>query len=197
MKLFQNDISFITKDIKINDIGNLRKIIRDLMEEHLKYSIATPFFYIWELDDLKDQLPNNWKINIDQTRYIPKDKVRITITNAYFDVSRHFNPTLEEVILTGQSIGKIDIKGNGEQEDVIAIDCEVYDNEKEKYLFELDYARGESPIRVSITGGELFQKHSASFNIPSGYGIEDLPLEELGDIEKISQFVNYLFNKYV
>ena len=46
--MFQNDISFITKDIYREDILNLPEIIKESMEDHLKNSIATPFCFLWE-----------------------------------------------------------------------------------------------------------------------------------------------------
>ena len=190
--MFQNDISFITKDIYREDILNLPEIIKELMEDHLKNSIATPFCFLWELEYLKDQLPIDWKLTIDERTNIPKNKIRLTISNAYFNVSRHFNNSLKNVQLRGLSIGSVDLKGNGNDEDIIAIDCDVYDQEKGKNLFELDFARGESPIKLSVTGGENFNNNCATFGIPSGYGKEEIELQQLNNIEPIIQFVKDL-----
>ena len=190
--MFQNDISFITKDIYREDILNLPEIIKELMEDHLKNSIATPFCFLWELEYLQDQLPIDWKLTIDERTNIPKNKIRLTISNAYFNVSRHFNNSLKNVQLRGLSIGSVDLKGNGNNEDIIAIDCDVYDQEKGKHLFELDFARGESPIKLSVTGGENFNNNCATFGIPSGYGKEEIELQQLNNIEPIIQFVKDL-----
>ena len=190
--MFQNDISFITKDIYREDILNLPEIIKELMEDHLKNSIATPFCFRWELEYLQDQLPIDWKLTIDERTNIPKNKIRLTISNAYFNVSRHFNNSLKNVQLRGLSIGSVDLKGNGNNEDIIAIDCDVYDQEKGKNLFELDFASGESPIKLSVTGGENFNNNCATFGIPSGYGKEEIELQQLNNIEPIIQFVKDL-----
>ena len=190
--MFQNDISFITKDIYREDILNLPEIIKELMEDHLKNSIATPFCFRWELEYLQDQLPIDWKLTIDERTNIPKNKIRLTISNAYFNVSRHFNNSLKNVQLRGLSIGSVDLKGNGNNENIIAIDCDVYDQEKGKNLFELDFARGESPIKLSVTGGENFNNNCATFGIPSGYGKEEIELQQLNNIEPIIQFVKDL-----
>ena len=46
--MFQNDVSFVYKDID-QDTENIREVIKDLMMKHLEESIAAPFFMIGNL----------------------------------------------------------------------------------------------------------------------------------------------------
>ena len=51
--MFQNDISFVYEDID-QDTENLEDVIRELMLQHRDESVAAPFFYDWELENLKN-----------------------------------------------------------------------------------------------------------------------------------------------
>ena len=123
--MFQNDLSFVYEDID-QDTENIREVIKDLMMKHLEESVAAPFFYDWELNELKDQLPETFSLEINKKKGVPENKIRLTVVNAYFDAIRHFDDYLDEldddsqVKLVAEPIGCIELDGE-EDEGVVAI----------------------------------------------------------------------------
>ena len=68
ISLFQNDISFTIKDIEKDfSITNLSDLIKELMDYHESNSVAAPFFFAWEQEDIEDLLPEGWEIEIDSS----------------------------------------------------------------------------------------------------------------------------------
>ena len=61
-------------------------------------------------------------MNIKEDTYIPKNKIRLTVSNAYFKASRHFNPLIKDVELFGECIGNIKLKGEREELIVLSND---------------------------------------------------------------------------
>ena len=159
--MFQNDISFVYKDIdKTTD--NLETTIKELLIKHMEESVAAPFFYDYELSDLNNQLPSKWKLEIDEKYNLKADQIRISIVNAYFNADRHFEDYVEEfqnqdIKLTAERIGIIDLTGE-EDEDVVAITSikAPFDKNNGEELLELRGAFGESPIKLSITLGSNY-----------------------------------------
>ncbi len=159
--MFQNDISFVYKDIEKNTT-DLEAVIKNLLIKHLNEGVAAPYFYEWELDKLSGQLPSSWTLDINEKLDVPDEKIRLTIVNAYFEAERHFKGYLDEfedsdVRLIAEPIGVIDLTGE-ESESIIAItDIEApYDEENAKDLLELSGAFGESPIKISVTPGSKY-----------------------------------------
>ena len=159
--MFQNDISFVYKDIdKTTD--NLETTIKELLIKHMEESVAAPFFYDYELSDLNNQLPSKWKLEIDEKYNLKADQIRISIVNAYFSADRHFEDYVEEfqnqdIKLTAERIGIIDLTGE-EDEDIVAITSikAPFDKNNGEELLELRGAFGESPIKLSITLGSNY-----------------------------------------
>ena len=196
--MFQNDISFVYKDID-QDTENIGAVIKDLMLKHLEESVAAPFFYDWELNDLKDQLPDNWSLEINENLDVPENKIRLTVVNAYFDATRHFEDYLEEfedseVKLVAEPIGSIDLTGE-ENEGVVAITTidAPYDEENELSLFELSDASGDSPIKIAVTPGPNFETAYNTFSCPGKYtdGHDDFELDN-STVEEIALFIKDL-----
>ncbi len=159
--MFQNDISFVYKDIdKTTD--NLETTIKELLIKHMEESVAAPFFYDYELSDLNNQLPSKWKLEIDEKYNLKPDQIRISIVNAYFSADRHFEDYVEEfqnqdIKLTAERIGIINFTGE-DDEDVVAITNikAPFDKNNGEELLELRGAFGESPIKLSITLGSNY-----------------------------------------
>ena len=42
--MFQNDISYVIRDIDEKDLPNISEIVKKLMEENLLEGVAAPFF---------------------------------------------------------------------------------------------------------------------------------------------------------
>ena len=154
---FQNDISFVKEDIQISDVDNFPKILDNLMIKFINESIAAPYCFDWEVEELCKE-PDSWNLRIDQSKNRIPNKIRITIWNAYPRAERHFNESLNNVELIGEDIGNLNIEG--EDETIIAI-TEIkapFDTEAQKELYELDTTTsGESPIKITITPGGGFE----------------------------------------
>ena len=194
--MFQNDIGFVYRDID-QDIESLENVIKELMLQHRDESVAAPFFYNWELDDLRDQLPSSWSIEINEKLNIPSDKIRITVLNAYFDAGRHFDDYLEEfqgtnVKLTAEPIGCIDLNGEDNEEIVVITSIDApYDEENEASLLECFYADGESPIKIAITPGKKWDFEPQTFSCPGKYTDDDFKLDK-SIFDKISAHIKNL-----
>ena len=173
--MFQNDVSFVYKDID-QDTENIREVIKELMMKHLEESVASPFFYDWELNELKEQLPENFSLEIDNKKEVPENKIRLTVVNAYFEATRHFDEYLDEldddseVKLVAEPIGCIELNGE-ENEGIVAITSidAPYDEENELSLLELSDASGDSPIKIAITPGSNFETEYRTFSCPGKY----------------------------
>tara|TARA_Y100000589_G_scaffold169879_1_gene161476 strand:+ start:107 stop:709 length:603 start_codon:yes stop_codon:yes gene_type:complete len=195
--MFQNDVSFIYKDID-QETENIKEVIKDLMIKHLEESVAGPFFYDYELNDLKDQLPENFSLEIDKKKNVPENKIRLTVVNAYFDATRHFDDYLDEldddsqVKLVAEPIGCIELDGE-ETEAVLAITSidAPYDEENELSLLELSDASGDSPIKIAVTPGENFDLDTCTFSCPGEYADDDFELDN-SKVEEIISFIKGL-----
>jgi hypothetical protein len=196
--MFQNDISFVFKDIdqKTEDIES---IIKNLMLQHLNESVSAPFFYSYELEDLKEEIPDGWKLDIDKSKEVASNQVRLTVFNAYFEASRHFEDYEEtDVKLTGESIGILNLDDD-EDVNVIAlrgIDA-PYDDDWDKTLLELSDASGDSEIKLSVSGGSNFGNKCKTFTIPGEYVDDDFEFfkeDEPGrnNIKEIIEFIEGL-----
>tara|TARA_B100001287_G_scaffold148206_1_gene124845 strand:- start:131 stop:733 length:603 start_codon:yes stop_codon:yes gene_type:complete len=195
--MFQNDLSFVYKDID-QDTENIREVIKDLMMKHLEESVAAPFFYDWELNDLKDQLPGNFSLEINRKKDVPENKIRLTVVNAYFEATRHFEDYLDEldddseVKLIAEPIGCIELDGE-EDEGVVAITSidAPYDEENELSLLELFDASGDSPIKIAVTSGRNFESERCTFSCPGEYSDDDFELDN-SKVEEIVSFIKGL-----
>ena len=195
--MFQNDLSFVYKDIDQNT-ENIREVIKDLMMKHLEESVAAPFFYDWELNDLKDQLPGNFSLEINKKKDVPENKIRLTVVNAYFEATRHFEDYLDEldddseVKLIAEPIGCIELDGE-EDEGVVAITSidAPYDEENELSLLELFDATGDSPIKIAVTSGRNFESERCTFSCPGEYSDDDFELDN-SKVEEIVSFIKGL-----
>ena len=195
--MFQNDVSFVYKDID-QDTENIREVIKDLMMKHLEESVAAPFFYDWELNDLKDQLPGNFSLEINKKKDVPENKIRLTVVNAYFEATRHFDDYLDEldddseVKLIAEPIGCIELDGE-EDEGVVAITSidAPYDEENELSLLELFDATGDSPIKIAVTSGRNFESERCTFSCPGEYSDDDFELDN-SKVEEIVSFIKGL-----
>tara|TARA_B100000085_G_scaffold259987_1_gene263165 strand:- start:90 stop:692 length:603 start_codon:yes stop_codon:yes gene_type:complete len=195
--MFQNDLSFVYKDID-QDTENIREVIKDLMMKHLEESVAAPFFYDWELNDLKDQLPGNFSLEINKKKDVPENKIRLTVVNAYFEATRHFEDYLDEldddseVKLIAEPIGCIELDGE-EDEGVVAITSidAPYDEENELSLLELFDATGDSPIKIAVTSGRNFESERCTFSCPGEYSDDDFELDN-SKVEEIVSFIKGL-----
>ena len=195
--MFQNDLSFVYKDID-QDTKNIREVIKDLMMKHLEESVAAPFFYDWELNDLKDQLPGNFSLEINKKKDVPENKIRLTVVNAYFEATRHFEDYLDEidddseVKLIAEPIGCIELDGE-EDEGVVAITSidAPYDEENELSLLELFDASGDSPIKIAVTSGRNFESERCTFSCPGEYSDDDFKLDN-SKVEEIVSFIKGL-----
>ena len=195
--MFQNDLSFVYKDID-QDTENIREVIKDLMMKHLEESVAAPFFYDWELNDLKDQLPGNFSLEINKKKDVPENKIRLTVVNAYFEATRHFEDYLDEldddseVKLIAEPIGCIELDGE-EDEGVVAITSidAPYDEENEFSLLELFDASGDSPIKIAVTSGRNFESERCTFSCPGEYSDDDFELDN-SKVEEIVSFIKGL-----
>tara|TARA_B100000073_G_scaffold321032_1_gene301193 strand:- start:88 stop:690 length:603 start_codon:yes stop_codon:yes gene_type:complete len=195
--MFQNDLSFVYKDID-QDTKNIREVIKDLMMKHLEESVAAPFFYDWELNDLKDQLPGNFSLEINKKKDVPENKIRLTVVNAYFEATRHFEDYLDEldddseVKLIAEPIGCIELDGE-EDEGVVAITSidAPYDEENELSLLELFDATGDSPIKIAVTSGRNFESERCTFSCPGEYSDDDFELDN-SKVEEIVSFIKGL-----
>tara|TARA_B100000401_G_C52675041_1_gene656881 strand:+ start:338 stop:922 length:585 start_codon:yes stop_codon:yes gene_type:complete len=185
--MFQNDISYVIRDIDEKDLPNISEIVKKLMEEHLLEGVAAPFFYSWEIKDLQEQLPTGWKLNIKEDTYIPENKIRLTVSNAYFKASRYFNPLIKDVELFGECIGNIKLKGEREEVIVLCNDF-PYDEEEERLLFDLDYADGESPILFTVSCGEKFGFDGETFQLSTS----DYDGDEFILGESSIEIINYI-----
>ena len=181
--MFQNDISFVYEDID-QDTENLEDVIRELMLQHRDESVAAPFFYDWELENLNNQLPEAWSLEINKKLNVAKDKIRITVVNAYFDASCHFDDYLEEfdtakVKLVAEPIGCIDLTGEGSEGIVVITNVDApYDEENEANLLECFEASGESPYKIAITNGEKWDFEPKTFPCPGKYSDDDFELDK-------------------
>ena len=195
--MFQNDLSFVYKDID-QDTENIREVIKDLMMKHLEESVAGPFFYDWELNDLKDQLPSNFSLEINKKKDVPENKIRLTVVNAYFEATRHFEDYLDEldddseVKLIAEPIGCIELDGE-EDEGVVTITSidAPYDEENELSLLELFDASGDSPIKIAVTSGRNFESERCTFSCPGEYSDDDFELDN-SKVEEIVSFIKGL-----
>ena len=195
--MFQNDVSFFYKDID-QDTENIREVIKDLMMKHLEESVAAPFFYDWELNDLKDQLPGNFSLEINKKKDVPENKIRLTVVNAYFEATRHFEDYLDEldddseVKLVAEPIGCIELDGE-ENEGIVAITSidAPYDEENELSLLELFDATGDSPIKIAVTSGRNFESERCTFSCPGEYSDDDFELDN-SKVEEITSFIKGL-----
>ena len=195
--MFQNDLSFVYKDID-QDTEDIREVIKDLMMKHLEESVAAPFFYDWELNDLKDQLPSNFSLEINKKKDVPENKIRLTVVNAYFEATRHFEDYLDEldddseVKLVAEPIGCIELDGE-EDEGVVAITSidAPYDEENELSLLELFDASGDSPIKIAVTSGRNFESERCTFSCPGEYSDDDFELDN-SKVEEIVSFIKGL-----
>ena len=195
--MFQNDLSFVYKDID-QDTKNIREVIKDLMMKHLEESVAAPFFYDWELNDLKDQLPGNFSLEINKKKDVPENKIRLTVVNAYFEATRHFEDYLDEldddseIKLIAEPIGCIELDGE-EDEGVVAITSidAPYDEENELSLLELSDASGDSPIKIAVTSGGNFESERCTFSCPGEYSDDDFELDN-SKVEEIVSFIKGL-----
>lgn len=193
--MFQNDLGFVYRDIDQN-LENLENVIKELMLQHRDESVAAPFFYDWELEDLRGQLPSSWSLEINENLNVPKDKIRITVFNAYFDVSRHFDDYLEEfkganVKLIGEPIGCIDLVGEDNEGVVVITSIDApYDEGNEATLLELFVASGESPYKVAITPGEKWDFAPQTFSCPGEYTDDDFEL----DVSIFAEILTYIKN---
>ena len=194
--MFQNDLGFVYRDINQN-LENLENVIKELMLQHRDESVAAPFFYDWELVDLRDQLPSSWSLEINEKLNVPKDKIRITVVNAYFDASRHFGDYLEEfeganVKLIGEPIGCIDLVGEDNEGIVVITSIDApYDEANETTLLELFAARGESPYKIAVTPGEKWDFAPQTFPCPGEYTGDDFDLDK-SIVEEISAYIKNL-----
>ena len=198
--MFQNDVSFVYKDID-QDTENIREVIKDLMMKHLEESVAAPFFYDWELNELKDQLPENFSLEINKKKDVPENKIRLTVVNAYFDATRHFEDYLDvficmdddpKVKLVAEPIGCIELDGE-EDEGVVAITSidAPYDEENGLSLLELSDASGSSPIKIAVTSGLKFEGERCTFSCPGKYSDDDFELDN-SKVEDIVSFIKGL-----
>ena len=195
--MFQNDVSFVYKDID-QDTENIRGVIKDLMMKHLEESVSAPFFYDWELNDLKDQLPGNFSLEINKKKDVPENKIRLTVVNAYFEATRHFEDYLDEldddseIKLIAEPIGCIELDGE-EDEGVVAITSidAPYDEENELSLLELFDASGDSPIKIAVTSGRNFESERCTFSCPGEYSDDDFELDN-SKVEEIVSFIKGL-----
>ena len=168
------------------------------MMKHLEESVAAPFFYDWELNDLKDQLPGNFSLEINKKKDVPENKIRLTVVNAYFEATRHFEDYLDEldddseVKLIAEPIGCIELDGE-EDEGVVAITSidAPYDEENELSLLELFDASGDSPIKIAVTSGRNFESERCTFSCPGEYSDDDFELDN-SKVEEITSFIKGL-----
>ena len=194
--MLQNDIGFVHRDID-QSLENLENVIKELMLQHRDESVAAPFFYDWELDDLRGQLPSSWSIEINEKLNVPKDKIRITVVNAYFDASRHFVDYLDEfegasVKLIGEPIGCINLDGEDNEGIVVISFIDApYDEENEAMLLECFSANGESPYQIAITPGEKWNFAPQTFPCPGEYTRDDFKLDK-SIVEEISAHIKNL-----
>lgn len=182
--MFQNDVSFVYKDID-QDTENIKEVIKDLMMKHLEESVSGPFFYDWELNDLKDQLPENFSLEINKKKDVSENKIRLTVVNAYFEATRHFDDYLDElnddseVKLVAEPIGCIDLTGEGSEGIVVITNVDApYDEENEANLLECFEASGESPYKIAITNGEKWDFEPKTFPCPGKYSDDDFELDK-------------------
>ena len=192
--MFQNDISFVYEDIDKNT-ENIKSIIKSLMLKHLNESVSAPFFYSYELEDLKEELPDGWKLDVDKSKEVSANQVRLTVFNAYFEASRHFEDYEEtDVKLTGESIGVLNL--DDEDANVIAlrgIDA-PYDDDWDKNLLELSDASGDSEIKLSVSGGSNFGNKCKTFTIPGKYIDEDFEFfsEKEADRSNVMDIIKFI-----
>ena len=181
--MFQNDLGFVYEDID-QDSENLEDVIKELMLQHRDESVSAPFFYERELGDLRGQLPSSWSLEINEKLYVPKDKMRITVLNAYFDASCHFDDYLEEfdtsnVKLIAEPIGCIDLTGEESERIVVITSIDApYDEENGASLLECFEANGESPYKIAITPGEKWDFEPKTFSCPGEYKDDNFELDK-------------------
>lgn len=152
--MFQNDISFAYCDFSEDDLEGIEAKINELIETHKSESIAAPYFFIYELQELEEELPEGWSVEIIEDSCVDPNKVRITIYNCYPEVVRSFDDDISPVSLKGSLIG-------GDIVAISSIDQPAGTDE----LLELDSASGESPILICVTPGEMFGATSEEFSI--------------------------------
>jgi len=197
--MFQNDVSFVYKDIDQGE-ENIKEVIKDLMMKHLEEGVSAPFFYDWELDELKNKLPQNFSLEINEKNNVPENKVRLTVVNAYFEANRHFQDYLDsldddsEVKLVAEPIGCIELDGEEDEGIVVITSIDApYDEENELSLLELSDASGDSPIKLAVTAGDKFDNERTTFLCPGKYSdnYDDFELDN-SKVEEIVTFIKEL-----
>jgi len=143
--MFQNDLTFNYEDLK-PPIKHPRAIIEDLLEKHDENGVAGAFFYAHEVDARKAELPEGWSLSIDENTTVEPTKIRITIYHAYDEACRTFDEHLKPVQLIGSRIG-------GEL--IVITSPELFS--------ELEWARGESYVKILVTPGAAFGIKSREF----------------------------------
>ena len=152
--MFQNDVSYAYCDFDADDFVEIEAKINKLIETHESESIAAPYFFIYELEGLEEELPEGWSIEISEDSCVDSNKVRVTIYNCYPEAARSFDDDISPVTLKGSLIG-------GGIVAISSIDQPVGTDE----LLELDSACGESPILICVTPGESYGASSEEFSI--------------------------------
>ena len=147
--MINNDISYVFKDVPYPYEGtkeDARSLIRSLLNDHLNESISAPFFNEYnDLEDLRNELPAGWKIELEESSKVPKSTLRIIVYNKYEDADRssgedHEKATLKATNLFGYTW--------------VVSSVEVEDEDCEEHPLELYSAEGESPVCIALYGGE-------------------------------------------
>ena len=147
-KFPSNDINFVFKEVPYPYKGTLdeaKTLIRDLLNQHQNESISAPFFNeVDELDQIKEELPDGWQIELDEDSRLPKSILRIAIYNYYEEVDRSSAGDFDSVKLKATNLFGYTW---------VVSDFEVADEANEDIPLELHSAKGDSPVRILLHGG--------------------------------------------
>lgn len=151
--MFQNDITYNFVDINSGN-PDLRMIVLKLAEDHESESIAAPYFFVDELDDLKAEIPTGWNLTVDENTVVEETKIRITAYHKYDEACRKFDSDINNALLKGESIGG----------GMIALTT-VESSSEEIQLLELDSAWGDSPVMLCVTPGAKYEEDHKEFTL--------------------------------
>ena len=183
-----NDINYVFKDVPYPYQGTkdeAKLLIRDLLKEHLNESISAPFFNEYEqLDDIREELPNGWKIELNEESKQPKSTLRIIIYNTYEEADRN----------SGKDYGSVKLKARNLCGYIWVVSEVLVDDEgNEEIPLELNSAQGESPVCILLCGGD----DGYSGDIFSDFDELDISHTDDGIViseESLNEVVNGMFD---
>ena len=146
--MINNDISYVFKDLPYPFQGSkeaAKFLIKSLLNDHLNESVSAPFFNeVDDLDDIKNDLPEGWQIELDESTRLPKSTLRIVVYNKYDAADRSSGEDFDNVTLRATNLYGYKWVINN---------IEIEDEYCEERPLELYSAYGESPVCIILYGG--------------------------------------------